>query len=113
MEYTKTPYFNVGRATDLFGRDRVLYRAFEILPGLLSWGTLIGIVLLSRYAPIYAAFFIIVFDIYWVLKTVFLSAHLRQNYRRMKHNMALDWESRLVHFKYGHIVHLVILPFYK
>lgn len=113
MEYTKTPYFNVGRATDLFGRDRVLYRAFEILPGLLSWGTLIGIVLLSRYAPIYAAFFIIVFDIYWVLKTAFLSAHLRQNYRRMKHNMALDWESRLVHFKYGHIVHLVILPFYK
>ncbi|MEK7139851.1 MAG: glycosyltransferase family 2 protein [Patescibacteria group bacterium] len=112
MEYTKTPYFHVGRATDLSGTDYILYRAFEILPGLLSWGTLIGIILLSRYAPVYAALFIIAFDVYWVLKTAFLSAHLRQNYRRMKHNISLDWEKRLLNFKYDHIIHVVILPFY-
>ncbi len=113
MEYVKTPYFHIGRATDLKGGDYILYRAFEILPGLLSWATLIGIVLLSRYMPVYAAFFIIIFDVYWVLKTAFLSTHLRQNYRRMKHNMELDWQERLSNLRHDHIVHLIILPFYK
>lgn len=113
MEYTRTPYFRVGRATDLSGWDRVLYRTFEIFPGVLSWGTLVGIVFASRYAPVYAALFIIIFDVYWVLKTAFLSAHLRQNWKRMQYNVAADWKERLRNIKHDHIVHLVILPFYK
>ena len=63
--------------------------------------------------PVYAAVFIIAFDVYWFFKTIYLSAHLRQSWKRMKHNIALDWEERLKNFKYDHIVHLVILPFYN
>jgi len=113
MDYRGTPYFKVGRASELSGRkDRYIYRILEILPGFLSWGTLIGIVLVSAYAPVYAAIFIIVFDVYWVLKTFYLSVHLRQNWKRMKHNLNVDWGSRLEKLKYGNIVHLIILPFY-
>lgn len=104
---------HIGRASDLSGSDRVLYRIYELIPGTLSWGTIIGAVVLSRIVPVWMAFFIIVFDFYWLLKTIYLSIHLRQNWRRMRHNITLDWKKMLEHMNYGHIVHLVILPFYK
>lgn len=104
---------HVGRAADLEGRDRWLYRALEMLPGFLSWGTLIGVVLLSIYAPVIAAYFIIAFSFYWLLKTVYLSLHLRHNWRRLQYNMKVDWNERLSHLKHEHLWHLVILPFYK
>jgi len=113
MGYKDSPYFHIGRASDLEGRDRFLYRLLEIIPGLLSWGTLIGIVLASAFLPIYAALFIIAFDLYWLLKTIYLSAHLRQNWKRMKHNMAVDWAGRLENLKHDKILQLVILPFYN
>ncbi|MDP2593141.1 MAG: glycosyltransferase family 2 protein [bacterium] len=84
----------------------------EILPGTLSWGTLILAVLLSYFTPVLAAIFIIAFDLYWLLKTIYLSAHLRSSWRRMRHHMNLDWEKMLEPFTYGRIFHLVILPFY-
>ncbi len=112
MRYKNSPYFHVGRASDLTGKDKVLYRFLEILPGTLSVGTLVGIVFISAFLPIYAAFFIIAFDLYWLLKTIYLSAHLRQNWKRMKHNTELDWSERLSNIRYDNILHLVILPFY-
>ena len=113
MRYSKSPYFHVGRSSELVGSDRVLYRAFEILPGFLSWGTLIGVVLLSIFKPFYAAYFIIAFDLYWLFKTIYLSIHLRHNWKRVKHNLKLDWHEMLSKLKYEHLVHLVILPYYK
>lgn len=104
---------HIGRASELSGSDRVLYRALEILPGALSWGTIIGCFLLSLFLPFYAAIFIIVFDFYWLLKTVYLSIYLRRNWRRMRHNRKHDWTAMLENVKYEHIYHLVLLPFYK
>jgi hypothetical protein len=112
-EYIKTPGFSVGNATHLTGKDRVLYRLFEILPGALSWGTLIIIVVLSFYKPVWAAFFVIVFDLYWLLKTVHLSLHHRHNWKRLMHNIKVDWEQQLEGLSYGHLYHMIILPFYK
>lgn len=111
--YKNSPYFHIGRATELQGRDRVIYRFFEMIPGLLAWGTLIGTVLVSYFAPVAAAVFIIVFDLYWLLKTLYLSYFLRRNWKRMKHNLALDWKEHMSHLKYDHIYHMVILPFYS
>lgn len=113
MDFIKTPYFKVGRATDLTGKDRLIYRAFEMLPGTLSWGTILLTILLSIYAPVAAAYFIIAFDIYWLLKTVYLSIHLRHNWKRLRHNMSVDWQALVQNLKYEHIVHLIVLPFYK
>jgi len=113
MEYKNSPYFHIGRASELIGRDRVIFKMLEIMPGVLSWSTLFGVVLLSIYFPVYAAFFIIIFDAYWLLKTVYLSAHLRRNWKRMKHNIALNWTERLENIKYDNIIHLIILPFYN
>lgn len=106
-------YLKIGSSNDLEGKDRFLYRILEIFPGFLSWITLIGIVLLSFLAPTAAAYFIIAFSLYWLLRTIYLSAHLRHNWRRLQHNMAVDWTEMLSKFKYEHLIHLVILPYYK
>jgi len=113
MSIKHSKYLHVGRASDLVGRERRLYRAFEILPGFLSWFSILGLIFLSWVAPIWAAFFIITFDIYWLVKTAYLSVHLRSSWKRMKHNMALNWEKRMENIKYDDIWQLVILPFYK
>ncbi|MDD5068364.1 MAG: glycosyltransferase family 2 protein [Candidatus Pacebacteria bacterium] len=113
MEYIRTPYYTAGQAKDLTGKDFRIYRFFEILPGFLAWATLFGALLLSYLAPFYAALFIIVFNLYWVLKSAYLSLHLYQNWRHIRKSLGMDWEEMLAPLKYTRIVHLVILPFYK
>lgn len=107
-------YLHVGNSAELLGADRRLYRFFEILPGLVSWGTLVGMVIVSWQKPVWAAVFIIIFDLYWLIKTVFLSLHLRANHYRLRQNMSTDWEKKLQDLNHvPRIYQLVILPFYK
>lgn len=106
-------YLHVGRASDLSGFDRALYRFFEMLPGLLSLATLGTFIALSFLKPAVAAYFTIIFSVYWLFKTIYLSLHLRHNLKRMRHHMTLDWLERLKPLKYDDIHHLVIFPFYK
>ena len=115
LPYARRPDFHAARATDLAGRDRWLFRFLEIVPGALAWSTLIGVVLLSIYAPFIAAYFIIAFALYWVLKTAFLSYHLRYNWKRLRRHLQVDWVRMLEDQSepYEHLRHLVILPFYK
>jgi cellulose synthase/poly-beta-1,6-N-acetylglucosamine synthase-like glycosyltransferase len=113
LPYARRSDFHVGRATELSGRRRFFYRCLEIFPGVFSWTTLIGVVLLSIYVPFIAAYFVIAFALYWVLKTAFLSYHLRYNWKRLRHHLSLDWEEMVSRFQYRHLYHVVILPFYK
>ncbi len=113
LTYAQRPDFKVGRATELSGKDRRFYRLLEILPGVASWGTLIGVLWMSNYKPFIAAYFIIGFAIYWVLKTAFLSYHLRYNWKRLRHHMKLDWQQMVERFEFGHMYQLIVLPFYE
>ena len=92
LPYARRADFKVGRATELTGKDRRFFRILEIIPGALSWTILVGMIVASIYAPFFAAYFIIAFSIYWVLKTIFLSYHVRYNWKRLKHHMKLDWK---------------------
>ena len=113
LPYSLREDFKVGRAGELSGSDHRLYRFLEIVPGAVSWLTLIGVVLASIYAPVFAAYFIIAFSLYWLLKTLFLSMHLRHNWRHMRHHMIVNWRGMLAPLPHEHIYHLVLLPFYK
>jgi hypothetical protein len=112
LPYARRADFKVGRATELSGKDRRLYRILEIIPGALSWTILIGMILASIYLPFFAAYFIIAFSIYWVLKTIFLSYHVRYNWKRLMHHMKLDWQILVRRFDYEHFWQLVIFPYY-
>lgn len=95
------------------GKERILKRAFEIFPGALAWATLFGIVFFSWAKPILVAIFIIVFDVYWLLKTLYLTLHLRASWQQMKHHLAIDWRLRLENVKWDHVWQLVILPTFE
>lgn len=115
----KREYIKIGNAADLTDpKERRIYRALEILPGVLAWGTLGGVVFLSWLIPVFVAFFIIAFDIYWLLKTLFLGLHLRTGFANMRKVMQVDWLARLQTMEkkdldWREVYHLVILPMYK
>ncbi|MFA6394092.1 MAG: glycosyltransferase family 2 protein [Patescibacteria group bacterium] len=110
----KNDYLKIGKATDLTGSDRKLYRAFEMLPGILSWGTLSGLVLFSFLKPVWVAYFIIAFDVYWLLLVVYLGIHLFISYRKMKENLRVDWRAECQKISgWNEIYHLIILPTYN
>jgi len=96
-------------------RKRSLFRLFEFLPGVLAWGTLIGAIVFSHILPVWTSVFIIVFDTYWFLKTLFFSVHLRSSFTRMRANMRVNWKERLIqeNLPWREVYHLVILPMYK
>ena len=95
-------------------KHRILYRALEILPGGLSWTALFLIVILSWQKPVWIAIFIIVFDIYWLIKILYLSTHLIFSYKHLKKNLKTNWLAKCKKIKNSQkIYHLIILPFYK
>lgn len=115
-------YLRVGRATELAGKDQMRYRIGEILPGALTWLTFGAMVGAARYLPIAAVFFILLFDLYWFLRTTYLSFHLRIGYKELRKNMAKDWLKELNQLpvanyqlpvgSWREIRHLVIFPIY-
>lgn len=114
-------YLAVGHASDIKNpTERRWYRFLEMQPGLLAWLTLLGIVAASYWIPTFAAIFIIAFDVYWLVKTIYLSAHMSSSFRRMLRNTRRDWMA-LVHdlapaspelkgLTWSDLRHLLILP---
>lgn len=72
-----------------------LYRSLEILPGALTWGTLLGAVIFSYYAPFWVAIYIILFDLYWVFKALNTALHLLSSFFKLKLHARYDWLARL------------------
>jgi len=95
-------------------RKMPIWRFFEILPGLLSWGTLIGSVVLSFIKPVWVALFIICFDIYWLIKALYSAVHLISSYRNLRKIVKVNWlkKCRAIE-RCDDIYHLIILPTYK
>jgi hypothetical protein len=84
-------FLKIGKATDLQGRDYHFYRYLEILPGALSWLTLLVLIILSGLEPVWVAVFLILFDIYWLLQVLYLAIHLLSSYRKLQVGSDTDW----------------------
>ncbi|MCX7589752.1 MAG: glycosyltransferase family 2 protein [Patescibacteria group bacterium] len=90
-------------------------RFLEILPGFLSWLTLFLMIFISAKLPIFASIFIILFDSYWLLKTIYLYLHLRITYKLMRQNLKINWLEKIkeINKEWEKIYHLIIFPMYK
>ena len=117
-------YLKVGKAGDLkSARERALFRFLEILPGAISWGTLIVAILLSWLKPAWISIFIIFFVLYWLFRTIYFSFHLRSGYKKMREHEKIDWLEKIrqlpiINYQlptkdWKEIYHLIILPMYK
>ncbi len=67
------------------------YRFYEILAGLPIWLTLFLAIGLSFIKPLWMIYFIIVFDIYWVLRVVYFAFYLVLSWRRFRKSIKTDW----------------------
>jgi len=124
-------YLKTGKASHLTGRDYKLYRGLEMLPGFLSWVTLLSLIILSAWEPVWVAVFLILFDIYWLLQVVYLAIHLLSSYHQLKKSQAKDWPAECVRLgtrdfviksesgerqltmDWQDLYHLIILPTYN
>jgi hypothetical protein len=83
--------FQYPNPRDTSPKARRLQRIFECIPGIIAWFTLIGMFVFSFLVPIWVAVFIIVFDIYWLLRTIYISAYSIAAYRKMQRHKKIDW----------------------
>jgi len=109
-------YVDIGSSEDLDNKnDKRLYRFFEILPGVLSCSTLILAVVFSFIKPVWVAIFIILFDLYWTIKVVYLAFNQVSSFKKMKKSLNTDWKAKLetVAQNWQDIYQLVFLPMVK
>lgn len=100
-------------------RNESYRRAFEIIPGLLTWTTIITLLILAFIKPLWVAIFVITFDLYWVIRMTYLSLLLLFAYRRLAKERYLDWQKRcealgvIDGLSPRDIHHAVLFPVYK
>lgn len=116
----KKDYLDISKAPDFKNRkDRILYRFFEMTPGALSLGTLLGVFVFSWLAPSYVAIFIIMFCFYYLFRILYFSIHQIIGYFRVKKHLKVDWLRKLRALRQARgkswkdIYHVIILPTYK
>ena len=108
---------NFPRKTTKSPREHRIQRFGEILPGALCWGVLILGVVLSFFAPVAAAIFIIFYDLFWLTRVLILSVLTIMAYARLRRNQKINWLRRCK--KLGEkwdltcnkVYHLIIIPY--
>lgn len=86
-------------------------RLWEILPGALAWITLIFAVTFSFIRPLWMVYFIIVFDLYWLIRVLYFLPYLLHSWWTFRRAQARDWQREAeVLPGYDAIRHVVFLP---
>ncbi|TSC94661.1 MAG: hypothetical protein CEN87_382 [Parcubacteria group bacterium Licking1014_1] len=113
----KKDYLDFSKASDIKNKkDKMLYRIFETLPGIMSLGTLIGVLVFSWAFPTLVAIFIICFCFYYLFRIMYFSLHQIASYFKVKSHLEKDWLEELKKIKnrnWTDIYHIIILPTYK
>lgn len=69
-------------------------RFLEIVPGAVTWFSLIWPIVFSFYWPAGVAAFVLTFDLYWLYKSLVMGYHLITGYRRLRHDIRVDWQEK-------------------
>ncbi|NUM25422.1 MAG: glycosyltransferase family 2 protein [Candidatus Buchananbacteria bacterium] len=95
--------------------DKAKYRILEIIPGFLVWLTFIFTISLSLFKPLWAIYFIIAFDVYWLLRISYMLIHLLASWKRFRHDSKVDWFDKVKQLDKNYLdyYHLIFLPTYK
>lgn len=88
------------------------YRFLEILPGSLVWLTLFLAIFLSFVRPLWAMYFIIVFDLLWTFRMLYFVFYMVLSWRRFRRDGKVDWLAQAQALpRFGEIKHIIFLPF--
>lgn len=98
-------------------KKRRVQRTIEMIPGLMTWTTLLGMVALSFFLPLWAAVFVIVFDIYWIHKAFYISIFSLAGQRDVVEGKRINWWERCQNIehpeKYSELLQERIITLYQ
>lgn len=87
---------NIPAAVNPIHQKRTKFvRFLEIVPGVLTWTTLIGAPVLSYFHPAWISVYIILFDTYWFLKGGNVAMHLMHSYYNLRTHRKINWHEWL------------------
>lgn len=72
-----------------------LYRAFEIIPGVLSYGMLALMVILSLVDPLWASIYLLILIVTMIVKAAGIAVHSIIGALRLRRAQQIDWHERL------------------
>jgi len=75
--------------------NRYWFRLLEIIPGAILWAALIAPFIFAFTAPLAVTIFIVLFDVYWLLRSLSYGDILLRGYLRFKKSLATKWMSKL------------------
>lgn len=78
------------------GKRTRSYRFFEMAPGLLSWGAIILLVVLSLVNPLFAGIYILLIIGTLLVKAAGIAYHTLVGSRRVENAQKIDWHARLL-----------------
>lgn len=94
--------------------DHRLYRFLEIIPGALVWTTFVAVIVLSLLAPLWAIIFIVAFDVFWLVRVVYLIVYIVSAFWRYRRTVAVAWGERVRSTPGSErLWHLVVIPTYR
>jgi len=97
------------------GNPSRVERLLRIVPAGLTLGIFTAIAVLSLIAPRFIASVMLLYVLYWFLKSILMSAHLIAGYRSYRRAIAMNWMNKLEHDpavqgNWRDIWHLLIIP---
>ncbi|MDP3985768.1 MAG: hypothetical protein Q8P82_03305, partial [bacterium] len=88
-------------------------RMYEVIPATLVWGAFLVAIILSFLEPLWAIYFIIVFDLLWLFRVLYFVTYLIISWRHFRRTTRVDWYEQLVKIQnWERIHHLIFLPTY-
>ena len=73
-----------------------LYRFFEMLPAILSYGAIVLLLALSLISPLLAAIYLLLIIITLLVKAVGIAGHTIKGHRRLEQAQMINWHERLL-----------------
>jgi hypothetical protein len=78
------------------GKRKPLYRFFEMVPALLSYGAIAALIILSIINPFYASIYLMFIIITALVKSVGIAWHTIGGHRQLEGAQRVDWHHRLL-----------------
>jgi len=90
------------------------YRFLEMVPGFVIWGIFVFCLVLSKFFPLGGVYFIIIFDIWWIVRISYKLIFLFFSWRKMEKTKKINWLDKCQKIAgWEKIYHVVFLPTYK
>lgn len=97
--------------------SRLLHRSLEILPGFISWTLITFPIWGTLFVPsgvFYVAIFVLIFDVFWVYKSIRLAVTAVISHIKIKAAENLDWLGEAKKLpEWDKVHHIIMIPTYK